>query len=782
MIQRILIISLVCLGCIRPAGAQADSSASVIPSLSLGLDNLQYPVDSSRLKMVSAGRISRSLEELPLSVYVVTHEEILRNQFTTLSDVLSILPGVLVSRPGTGELGESFQVWNLTGNLYTKILINGMPVKPSVVSGMPLGSQLPIRQAERIEVIYGNSSAIYGADAVSGVINIITREADHGSFVRGDISLGSNGHNYINFTVGGKGGKNENILEYTFYGSKYELTNMNLDYTDEGLYNPLNYYQAIGRTIDIAGEALEPVEIDSETLSEASVNEQEFIDAYYGENYEGTVTMPDMEALGSAAHMLGLQLKYKGFGLSYNYMYRRTHSSLGLSPVFYKYNNPQNYWGESIQQFSLSYEKKFRWVTSTTQLNSLAYAMDNNSSQGITFLPQSDKVYRYSASNDLELSQVFSASPIPNSDLVAGVAYTQSGNLPTTNYLYAPFDKSLYSPFQRQFDTAYTNRFSDFGINPIVFTNIGSFVQFYYSWKKFRFLGGMRYDINTEYGNRFSPQLALSHKTTERATFRLSVGTAYKAPPTSLKYQSLAYPTDDGIYFIAAPNESLQPEKFNTTEFGFFLNFSKRFSLEQTFFYYRITNHIIPTQIPSRFFDLENIASDSIGMWVNFAESFSNVGGSQTTLRFNDIVRSINLDAEVSLYFQARRDRLPNVREIVEDYFTLTPRHHGKLRVSMQPADNLYLYLESHWMSKWLRILIPFEEIYSELFGSTDGYYAMNGTLRYSLSDQFSAFVKVTNIFNEKYGIVNATVLEENLPYNPQLRRTIRAGLSYRFN
>ena len=44
------------------------------------------------------------------------------------------------------------------------------PVRPSVVGAMPIGSQLPIRQAERIEVIYGPAATIYGADAASGVI------------------------------------------------------------------------------------------------------------------------------------------------------------------------------------------------------------------------------------------------------------------------------------------------------------------------------------------------------------------------------------------------------------------------------------------------------------------------------------------------------------------------------------------------------------------------------------------------------------------------------------
>ena len=85
-------------------------------------------------------------------------------------------------------------------------------------------------------------------------------------------------------------------------------------------------------------------------------------------------------------------------------------------------------------------------------------------------------------------------------------------------------------------------------------------------------------------------------------------------------------------------------------------------------------------------------------------------------------------------------------------------------------------------MSKWLRLLIPFEYLYDELFGGTDGYYAMDAMASFYLSNQLNLFVKVNNIFDEQYGIVNATILEENLLYNPQLRRTIRVGLSYNLN
>lgn len=784
MIRKMFFILVFISGVLLDARAQDDSVISPVPLLSLNLEDLDYPVDSSRLKMISAGRISKKLEDLPLQVYVITEDEILKNQYTTLTDVLLALPGIQISRPGTGELGESFQIWNLTGNLYTKILINGIPVKPSVVSGMPIGSQLPIRQAEKIEVIYGNSSAVYGADAVSGVINIVTKEAYRGNFVRGDISLGRNGHNYINFSVGGKGGKNNNILQYSFYGSKYELSDMNLDYAEEGLYNPMNFYQTTGKQITIGSETVRPADIDEAVLDASNIDEEEFKREYYGEKYEGSLNMPDMEALSSEAHMLGMQLKFKGFGLSYNYMYRRTHSSLGLSPVFYKYNNPQNFWGESIQQFSLEYRKVFRSFTSTTQLNSLAYSMDNNSSQGLTQVGFTDKVYRYSASNDIEFNQVFSASLFKAGQVVTGLEFSRSGNLPTTNYLLSPFEKSIYTPFATSIDSSDypatpTGRF---GFNPIVFSNISGFLQFSYDWKKFRFLGGLRYDINTLYGDRTSPHLAILHKTSRRTSIRLSVGTAYKAPPTSLTYQSLAYPVDTQLFVVAHPNVGLRPERFTTLELGFTTNFSPRFTLQQTFFSYRITNHIIPLQLPARYFNVENVINDSIGFWANYAESVSTVGGSQTTLRFTNLVRAIKLNAEVHLYFQARQDQLPNVIDIVEDYITLSPRHSGKLKVSMQPTENFYLYVESHWMSKWLRILIPFEDLYEGIFGAADGYYSMNAVASYNLSQQLNIFVKATNIFDEKYGAVNPTLLEQGLIYNPQLRRTLRFGLSYRFN
>jgi hemoglobin/transferrin/lactoferrin receptor protein len=245
------------------------------------------------MKIISTGRFSKNLDDLPLEVYVISHEEILNKQYNTLTDVLSSLPGIRTSQPGSGELGESFQVWGFTGNLYTKILINGVPIKPSAVTGMPIGSQLPVRQADKIEVVYGNASAVYGADAVTGVINIITKETEQDIFVRGDVSLGQDDYYYTNFFIGGKGGRNNNILKYSFYGSMAGLGDMNIKDGYEEVYNPLNYYQYRAEPVYIDGVKYAARYVNEQTFEGTGMTAREFMDTYYGPGYEGTITRPE---------------------------------------------------------------------------------------------------------------------------------------------------------------------------------------------------------------------------------------------------------------------------------------------------------------------------------------------------------------------------------------------------------------------------------------------------------------------------------------------------------
>jgi len=758
----------------------------------LGAEDLYLPVDTVEMSVISASRSSKKIGDLPITIHVVTHEEIMLNHYYTLIDVIKTLPGVRVSQPGSGELGESFQLRGLTGNLYTMILINGLPVKPSAVVGMPILAQLPIRQAERIEIIYGPAAAIYGADAVSGVINIITREADKGTFVLADVSIGQSNFRNTDFMAGGKAGKNKNILQYSFYGGLNEISDLNIKNRYEEIYNPMHYLHEKGYKYMIGNVLRDPAEITEEMLFNNGINPSAFMNDHYMKNYEGSLNNPTMEDLPAMSNLLGFNLRFRGITISYNNMYRRSHSSLGQSSYLYKYNNPQNYWGENIRSTTLSYSRDWtQRLSSTTNISNLIYRMDNNSSLGVTFINYTDKVYRYAAGRDMLFEQLFTFMPMKSLEIMSGVTYQLSGNLPQTNFLDSPFKPGNY----RDFSTSVS--FNDsvagkFGINPITYHNFSAFTQTYYSISSFRFMGGIRADKNSLYGFSVNPRLAGLFIFNPRTKARASIGFAYKAPPSSMSYQSLAYKAGinlDSLIYISIPNKNLEPEKYMSVELGVARSGKKKVSFDISIYYNSIKNLILDKYVPLASLSLPRaiIKPDTATVLckTNEKQAISRLYGLQASIIINDIVRSINLDAEINLTFGKSSQKFPDILELATGFlgnFKLVPNHFGQLKLSMEPARNLYIQVSSIWESSWLRVIIPFKDVYNNLFKDYDGFYSMDVVADYRIGSNLNTFVKVTNIFDEKYGGPVYSGMNTPLPYSPQMGRSIQIGLTYKLN
>jgi outer membrane receptor for ferrienterochelin and colicin len=777
--------------CSSLSAQQAVDSLRKI-NLRLDASDLVFKPDTAEMNVTSASRSSKRIGELPITIYVVTREQIILNHYNSLIDILKSLPGIRVSQPGSGELGESFELRGLAGNLYTMILVNGLPIKPSGVIGMPISTQLPVREAERIEIIYGPAAAVYGADAVSGVINIITKEADKGTFVSGNFGLGLYDYRNGDFMVGGKTGKNKNVLQYSFYGGLSEVSDVNIRSGYDYMYNPLEYLQKKGYKIKIGTQTYDPVNITEDLLRSNGINPATFIKENYPPNYQGTLTMPEMENLPSSGNNLGFQLKFRGVSMSFNNMYRRSQSSLSQSPYLYKYNNPQNYWGENIRSTTLSYNHDWTpKVVTTTNLSSLVYKMDNNSNFGVTFIDYTDKVYRYAASRDILFEQLVTVMPANNLEIMSGVTYQYSGNLPQTNFLDTPFRESKYSFFSTKMDPLDTLS-NNFGFNPLVYHNFSIFTQTYYSVKKFRFMGGVRFDENSRYGKKLSPRLAGLFIMNPRTSFRGSVSFAYKAPASSLAYQSLAYRTGaqhDSLLYIAIPNPDLAPEEFMGVELGLIKKYKNGLNLNLSIFYNEIRNNIIASDVPVKDLSLPRavLTSDSatVLQWTNAKNSIYRSYGLQATFKAIDIVKSIHLDGELSLIFANSSKEFPEILRIASDYITnfkLIPKHNGQLKVSMRPTKNLYLQLTSIWSSSWLRVLIPFKSIYEQLLKDYDGFYSMDVVANYKIGQNLNAFVKANNLFDERYSGPFYSGMNTPLSFNPQTGRTISFGLTYTLN
>ena len=121
---------------------------------------------------VSADKIEQQIDESVEQKRTITNEDIRKSGAKTVGDALKTLPDVTVSAATAGNANESVTMQGL-GNGYVKIMIDGVSVSTDISGATPI-FQIPVENIERIEVIKGADSVLYGSEAMGGVINIIT--------------------------------------------------------------------------------------------------------------------------------------------------------------------------------------------------------------------------------------------------------------------------------------------------------------------------------------------------------------------------------------------------------------------------------------------------------------------------------------------------------------------------------------------------------------------------------------------------------------------------------
>jgi vitamin B12 transporter len=144
-------------------------------NIGVGLAMAQTPPPVQRAEpvVVTATRGEEPLEQIGASVTIVPEEVLKGQQYRTVEDALRQVPGVEVQR--SGSLGKLSTVRiRGAGPTQIQVLIDGVRVK-SVTSGDFDFADLTLDAVERIEIVRGPQSTVYGADAIGGVINIITK-------------------------------------------------------------------------------------------------------------------------------------------------------------------------------------------------------------------------------------------------------------------------------------------------------------------------------------------------------------------------------------------------------------------------------------------------------------------------------------------------------------------------------------------------------------------------------------------------------------------------------
>ena len=129
---------------------------------------------------VTASGHARQLEDAPASISVITREQIEQRYYQDATDALRDIPGVIITGGGSGDRGNDIVIRGMPSQ-YTLILVDGKPVstretRPNGSAGFEQDWLPPLQSIERIEVVRGPMSTLYGSDAIGGVINVITRK------------------------------------------------------------------------------------------------------------------------------------------------------------------------------------------------------------------------------------------------------------------------------------------------------------------------------------------------------------------------------------------------------------------------------------------------------------------------------------------------------------------------------------------------------------------------------------------------------------------------------
>jgi vitamin B12 transporter len=148
--------------------------------IAAGLPGAAFAEEATRLEpiVVTATRIEQRASEQASAVSVVTREDIELKNPAVAGDVLKGIPGVDVQRSGSPGNRENIKI---RGGLaaHTLVMIDGFPVNSPTLGSFDIGS-LPVDDFERIEVVRGAQSALYGSGAMGGVVNFIPRKGEWG--------------------------------------------------------------------------------------------------------------------------------------------------------------------------------------------------------------------------------------------------------------------------------------------------------------------------------------------------------------------------------------------------------------------------------------------------------------------------------------------------------------------------------------------------------------------------------------------------------------------------
>ncbi len=230
--------------------------------------NLQ---DVMQIQVTTASRKSQPFSSVPAAIYVITQEDIRRSGLTSIPDLLRLAPGMQVSNINSNRWAVSARGFNFLYSSELLVLVDGRSVYTNDFSGVYWDAQdTMLEDIDRIEVIRGPNAALWGDNAVNGVINIITK---HSKDTHGRLAVAEGGtlqQGMGEFRQGDKWGKNGNYRIYGKYSGNAPMVGLTgNDLADGWNMSRLGFRYDGGDRATASGEWMTEAELYSSHLGES---------------------------------------------------------------------------------------------------------------------------------------------------------------------------------------------------------------------------------------------------------------------------------------------------------------------------------------------------------------------------------------------------------------------------------------------------------------------------------------------------------------------------------
>jgi outer membrane cobalamin receptor len=528
-----------------PGGAQDRSDSTATADSIISLDKI----------VVTATRSKRLISEAPASVSVITKKEIASSPAKTIEDLLITQTGVQATRPvAIGEgIPSSIIIRGIPGSLAasrTLILVDGFPTNASGTPFM-IVNEIPMEAIERIEIVRGPYSSLYGANAVGGVINILTKEG-YGK-ANGVIT----GETSYPFSVVDQYARKKASVSESFHKSgKMAYWNGNGTVSggnDEAGYLVSGGYRTIGNYL-LADSALVRQGDSTYRTRPDNYDYQEV--RLFG---KGRWYCSDNATLTLHARYFNSDL---GFGKTRNVMPESLDVLIPGNKVLV---GPQ-----------------FKWsVSNNVQVQARAFyrrVIGEFFGEGKVFPDGREDTligvptWWKSTTNDVQFESHAVISLDEGNAITAGVECLDNN---------AQFGATI----NRINGAIMPNSFST--TKGII--NCAGFLQDELRLRKFTVIPAIRLDYHSEFGNALSPKLGMHYTINDRLALRASTGRSFRAPSLSELY--LPDFAVSGEFLLKA-NPDLKPEYLWGSDIGFDFRPSRTVSLKCDLYYNRMNDLI----------------------------------------------------------------------------------------------------------------------------------------------------------------------------------------------